>query len=1382
MANNPLQKSGLILVSDIMKEKEWLGTEAKTISALVEQNDRLSPYLILNTYNPLSIRTTISNKPYHVSDWYGYNHALTEDMTVLNGTITGGNMKSMVKTATESGSGLGFYANHYSVQNNLFSVCTLGSADNLSQGNTNLHVYNQFQVTERVTGSAGNYLVSVQRAYCEINLSTINSGRLIAGAEITLNGISNSYSPCRMILVKYENGSTWSTAGYGFYTAISEPVVFSTGDQTFTLNSLGVALINQAIVSADKYLRFGVITYEYDYLGKAYIGNSLLSGDDYDLDTIGHWVIGNAGSAIGVENAVTMTSKSAKVLKLTHTVGYVPSFKISASNFSATPAINTDYYFHCQYRFDDFPGSLNAGSFQAYTYTILNGKRIGNYSAGINDQFIRPQDSSASSTNWFRGHRHIRLNNPEFSNDGTLYFRIGGIQSDEAPGTFYMTDLQIVPILFSKIWGGKYDNPRLKFYYAGVPGTVSTGSASGISGSTATVGVTIASDGYTDIITSGICWNTGGNPTTSNNKTTDGNTNVSSFNATMTGLSIGTTYYVRAYVTTEVGTSYGSQITVSTLGVPVVTVQSASSIAATSVVLNANISSDGGSSVTSRGWYYKQGSVPTTSDSHLIDSPATGTGSMSQSLTGLQKNKTYYVKAFATNALGTALTSSSISFTTLSTLPTVELNTATNSGAPTSITFNGTVTDDGGHSITDRGFIYKAGGTPSISDNKTSATVPTGTGAFTKDITGLTPGTQYFFNAYATNEDGTAIYGTPGSFYTSTSAPTVSSTTAVTSITYNSASSGGNVSSDCGSPITQRGICWSTGAGPTTSNSKQTASGTTGSFSANLTGLSASTTYYVRAYAINAYGTAYGPQVSFTTSVQLFAPTVSSTTSVSLVTENSARSGGNVSSDGGSTITQRGVVYGTSQNPTIANSKVVVSGTTGSFTADMTGLAASTTYYVRAFATNAIGTTYASQQSFTTQAAVTLASVTTTTPSQVLTNAFWVGCNVTDQGNSTVTEKGVVINTSGNPTTSSYIFKNTSGSGGTGYYDVQKSGLPWSTTYYVRGYAINGVGTSYGAQLSFTTGAQPTAPILTNNSPSSITGSSAYFSGSVTGDGGGTVSERGFVYSNIYSTPTTSNATKLVVGSGTGSFATTRSGLSSGTTYYVCSYAINEGTTGYGTMRSFTTDSAPAVTTTSPASSITASSATVSGNVSSDGGSTVTARGICYSTSQNPTTSNNVATSGSGTGSFSSSLSGLGSSTTYYARAYATNSVGTSYGSQISFTTSSGSTVPSVSTGYVIERMEGTKYFDTLDNQVVSDGGSSVTARGICYSLTNSTPTLSDSVVAAGSGTGYFDATALSGFGNYTVYWRAYATNSMGTAYGSVNSFYKDGISEMPPE
>jgi M6 family metalloprotease-like protein len=94
--------------------------------------------------------------------------------------------------------------------------------------------------------------------------------------------------------------------------------------------------------------------------------------------------------------------------------------------------------------------------------------------------------------------------------------------------------------------------------------------------------------------------------------------------------------------------------------------------------------------------------------------------------------------------------------------------------------------------------------------------------------------------------------------------PTLS-TTALTSITYNSASSGGNITDDGGASITARGVCWSTTQNPTTSNSKTTDGTDTGSFSSSITGLSPNTKYYVRAYATNSIGTAYGEQIEFKT-------------------------------------------------------------------------------------------------------------------------------------------------------------------------------------------------------------------------------------------------------------------------------------------------------------------------------------------------------------------------------------------------------------------------------------------------------------------------------------------------------------------------------------
>ena len=94
--------------------------------------------------------------------------------------------------------------------------------------------------------------------------------------------------------------------------------------------------------------------------------------------------------------------------------------------------------------------------------------------------------------------------------------------------------------------------------------------------------------------------------------------------------------------------------------------------------------------------------------------------------------------------------------------------------------------------------------------------------------------------------------------------PTVT-TNSVSDITAIAATCGGNVTNAGSTSVTQRGVCWSTSQNPTVNNSHTTNGGGTGSFTSSITGLSANTTYYVRAYATNAAGTAYGEQRSFTT-------------------------------------------------------------------------------------------------------------------------------------------------------------------------------------------------------------------------------------------------------------------------------------------------------------------------------------------------------------------------------------------------------------------------------------------------------------------------------------------------------------------------------------
>ena len=138
----------------------------------------------------------------------------------------------------------------------------------------------------------------------------------------------------------------------------------------------------------------------------------------------------------------------------------------------------------------------------------------------------------------------------------------------------------------------------------------------------------------------------------------------------------------------------------------------------------------------------------------------------------------------------------------------------------------------------------------------------------------------------------------------------------------------------------------------------------TGSFSCNLTDLQDGTTYYVRAYAVNVKGIAYGEEVSFTTKAKT-TPTIT-TTQATNITYTSATVGGNVTSDGGASVTERGICYSTSANPTTSNTKIANGTGTGSFTCNLTDLQDGTTYYDRAYAVNAKGAAYGEEISFTT--------------------------------------------------------------------------------------------------------------------------------------------------------------------------------------------------------------------------------------------------------------------------------------------------------------------------------------------------------------------------------------------------------------------------------
>lgn len=185
-------------------------------------------------------------------------------------------------------------------------------------------------------------------------------------------------------------------------------------------------------------------------------------------------------------------------------------------------------------------------------------------------------------------------------------------------------------------------------------------------------------------------------------------------------------------------------------------------------------------------------------------------------------------------------------------------------------------------------------------------------------------------------------------------------TTVVSYITQTSAYCGGIVTSMSNDPVTDRGICWSTSPQPTIADAHTNDGAGVGSFTGLMSGLTPNTTYYARAYATNSLGTAYGMAVSFTTNdVTAVAelPTVI-TSPVSNIIQNHANCGGMVTADGGAPVTERGVCWNTTGNPSVTGQHSSDGSGLGEFTSNIAGLTVNTTYYVRAYATNSAGTAY----------------------------------------------------------------------------------------------------------------------------------------------------------------------------------------------------------------------------------------------------------------------------------------------------------------------------------------------------------------------------------------------------------------------------------------
>jgi hypothetical protein len=351
----------------------------------------------------------------------------------------------------------------------------------------------------------------------------------------------------------------------------------------------------------------------------------------------------------------------------------------------------------------------------------------------------------------------------------------------------------------------------------------------------------------------------------------------------------------------------------------------------------------------------------------------------------------------------------------------------------------------------------------------------TGNSNFPSAITSLTTGTTYYVRAYVTELVGstsTTYYGANVVFTT-----LGLTTTAATSITSTTAISGATAVNGFTS-ISAVGICWNTVTAPTTSNNKTIDILTGNFFISSMTGLLPGVLYYIRSYVISGGTTYYGNEISFTTTAS--SPIVTTTSPVS-ITSTTADPNGNVSNIGGTSlnITKRGVCYSTSStgiditvSPTGFTPQVSQTGTygTGPFTiGSITGLTPATTYYYRAYAINNSGAglfAYGEQKNFTTLGGPL---VETVIPYSITSSTAQVGCNILSIGGSALIARGVVISTSPGPTLSTgSVFSDLYPGNGTQYL-TKLTSLTKDTTYYIRAYATNTQGTSYGEELIFST-------------------------------------------------------------------------------------------------------------------------------------------------------------------------------------------------------------------------------------------------------------------------------------------------------------------------
>ncbi|MDD3876619.1 MAG: hypothetical protein PHT69_08360 [Bacteroidales bacterium] len=482
---------------------------------------------------------------------------------------------------------------------------------------------------------------------------------------------------------------------------------------------------------------------------------------------------------------------------------------------------------------------------------------------------------------------------------------------------------------------------------------------------------------------------------------------------TLNGLQNVTTYYYRMKAINAAGdTTSGSSTFMSGTNLPVVHTMQAFNYSGNSATVQVWVSQNGGLPITARGVCWSTSPLPVATGNHTTEAGDTGT--FNSILTGLDTCTLYYARAYATNALGTAY-GAQISFNSGYTIGFlfagghVFYNDGTGHGLVAS-----PIPAPGTSSFGCQGQLIGTSTAMYSGENNTAlivANCSTNTcariasnfsyGGFddwylpSKDEISLVYGVlqapnlvNYPETNYASSSESDSnnfwyqnfSYGPllpyfkdwtyysilPIRSFSTACVPVYLpevSTVQVYQVSSFAAKCTGKVLNNGGAYVTAKGLCWSTTPNPTLSNSFSSNGTSNDAFTHHITGLQPGTTYYVRAYATNSSGTAYGNSLSFTT---FTAANRILTLATSDITGARCTTGGFIADDMGDSITARGICYKTTHDPNLSNLLIFSGSDTGSFVIQMRDLHPHTTYYVKAFGISAGDTIYGNEISFKT--------------------------------------------------------------------------------------------------------------------------------------------------------------------------------------------------------------------------------------------------------------------------------------------------------------------------------------------------------------------------------------------------------------------------------